>query len=392
MKNHSTQLKVRAVNYLCCFLLSVIMTLPEVCAQDSLSSTSRKKLHDFLDNFDVSVYIDVYSNLKLNSPTGDTSNLVEFASNCPFAEEFRLNVASLWLYYAAKNIRGKLELQWGDAPNLLASPQVQFIKNMKQANFGFRIYKTLWIDFGYLYNPIGYESSWPIRNQLSTVTTGGYFETGNFLCVKLSSQISPSFYAGIYIGNPYTLAYGLNKRIYAGMAILYSFKDVFAVNYNNMIGDASLVNSEMRRFYMYNNLIVKVTPMKNFLIVGEIDFGMIDHSAIPPDTMNPAYGLSGFLQVNYRFVKWFAATIRGEYFNDPDGATGKKYTYNGKTRRLLTYGGTFGIEFKPVPYSYIRAEYTYLSADKGNKIFNSNLTDDRHMLTFTVGLRYGTFR
>ena len=359
---------------------------------DTLAPGEQTKFRKFLKNFDVSVYMDVYYTTVLDAPSGDTSNLKEFASNCPFADEFRLNVASVWLEYAAKNIRGKFLIQFGDIPNLRASPEEQYIKYMKEAHFGIRIYKSLWIDFGYLPNPIGYESSYPIKNQISTVTVGGYFETGNFLGVKLSSQLTPSLFAGIYVGNPYTLAFGRNKRIYGGMTILYQYKDLFSVNYNNMLGNASIVTSELNHFYLYNNLILTVTPVKNLLLVGQADFGFMGKSTKPPDTTRTASGISGFLQATYRFTRWFAASIRGEYLTDPDAAVTPLYAYDGKLRGLLTYGCTAGLEFNPVPNSYLRAEYSYLSADKDNFIFNSMLSDYRHSITFTAGLRFGTFR
>jgi len=393
MRTNATFLRFhRTMLYGILLIVLAELSVTAFAQTDTLSTESKNKFQELLNNFDVSVYMDVYYNGILDNPSGDTSNLIQFASNCPFAKEFRLNVASVWLYYTSKNVRGKLELQWGDAPNLLAQPDAQFIKNMKQVDFGFRIYKTLWVDVGYLYNPIGYESSFPIRNQLSTVTTGGYFETGNFLGIKVSAQISPSFYAGAYLGNPYTLAYGKNKRLYTGLTLLYSFKELFSINYNNMIGNAALSTSDLNHFYLYNNVILTCTPVTKLLLVGQVDFGFETNASKPPDTTNNASGISGFLQVTYQFAKWFSASLRGEYLDDPDGLTGTLYTYDGKFRGLLTYGGTVGIEFTPVPNSYLRAEYSYLSADNGNKIFGSGLSDNRQLLTFTAGIRFGAFR
>lgn len=365
---------------------------PPLRAQgDTLTPQQKSKFQKFLGNFDASVYIDAYYTTVLNDPAGDTSNLMEFASNCPFADEFRLNVASIWLEYNSTNIRGKFLAQFGDVPNLRSSPEEQFIKYMKEAHFGFRAYKSMWVDIGYLPNPIGYESSFPIRNQISVVTVGGYFETGNFLGVKVSGQLTPSLSGGIYVGNQYTLAYGKNKRIYAGMTLLYKYKDLLSVNYNNMMGNASIVTSEINHLYIYNNLILTVTPVKNLLLVGQADFGFYGNSRKPPDTTSTANGISGFLQATYRFTTWCALSVRGEYLSDPDGSVTPLYAYDGKLRGLLTYGGTVSLEFNPVKNSYVRAEYSYLSADKNNNVFNSMLSDHRHSIAFTAGLRFGTF-
>ncbi|MFC2102006.1 outer membrane beta-barrel protein [Bacteroidota bacterium] len=359
---------------------------------DTLTPSQQSKFQKLIQNFDASVYIDAYSSFVLNDPSGDTSNLMEFAANSPFTDEFRLNVASIWLEYNSKNIRGKFIAQFGDIPNLRASTEEQFVKYMKEAHFGFRAYKRIWVDIGYLPNPIGYESSFPILNQISTVTVGGYFETGNFLGVKISGQITPSLFAGIYVGNQYSLAFGKNKRIYGGVTVLYSYKDIFSVNYNNMIGNASIVTSKVNHFYLYNNVILTVTPTKNLLLVGQADFGVFGNSVKPPDTTATASGISGFIQATYRFTKWFALSLRGEFLNDPDGAVTPLYAYDGKLHGLLTYGGTAGVEFNPVKNSYVRAEYSYLSADKDNYIFNSMLSTNRHSITFTAGLRFGSFQ
>ena len=373
--------------------VGMVISINTLQAQsDTLSPGLREKFQQFLRNFDGSVYLDAYYTFTLNDPEGDTSNLKEFAANCPFADEFRLNVASLWLEYNSKNIRGKLLVQFGDVPNLRSTPEEQFIKYMREAHFGFRVYKNYWVDIGYLPNPVGYESSYPIRNQISTVTVGGYFETGNFLGVEISGQLTPSLFAGIYVGNQYTLAYGKNKRIYGGMTLKYNYRDIFSVNYNNMLGNASIVTSEQNHFYLYNNLILTVKPVINLWLVGEVDFGVYGNSKKPPDTTSIASGISGFLQATYRFTKWFATSVRGEYLSDPDGSVTPLYAYDGKLRGLLTYGGTVGVEFNPVRNSYLRAEYSYLSADKDNNVFNSMLSDHRHSITFTAGLRFGTFR
>ena len=382
----------KRVIYLFLFSIGLFVFSPNGFSQgDTLSPAAKKKFTNYLNNFNVSVYMDVYYGMNLNRPSGDTSNLREFAGNSPFINEFRLNVASIWLDYSGKNFRGKLRVQYGDIPDLLAAPNEQFIKHMKEAHFGFRVYKTFWMDFGFIPNPIGYESSYPILNQISTVTVGGYFETGNFLGFKASVQFTPSFFAGLYIGNQYTLAYGKNDHIYGGLSMTYNYKDIFSVNYNNMIGNASLSTDKTDHFYLYNNLILTAKPVKNLLLVGEIDVGVYGNSNRPPDTANASSGISGFLQATYRFTNWFSTSIRGEYFNDPGATMTPLYAYDGKLRGLLTYGGTVGVEFNPVPYSYLRAEYSYITADKGNMVFNGNLTDDNHTITFTAGLRFGTF-
>ena len=173
---------------------------------DSLTDDMKNEMFRRLKHFTFGFYIDAYYNGTLNSKQ-DTSNIVPFSSNCPIQNQIRLNVAAIEISYTAEKVRGKLAIQFGDAPNLLAAPEAQFIRNLRQANFGFRLGKKIWLDFGYFLNPVGIESSWPVLNYLSTVSVGGYYEPGSVLGVKLTWNASDKFWGGIMAGNPYSLAY-----------------------------------------------------------------------------------------------------------------------------------------------------------------------------------------
>ena len=127
---------------------------------DSLTNDLKAEIYKKLKHFTFGFYVDAYYNGTINSKS-DTSNVVPFASNCPVQNESRMNVAAIEIGYTADKVRGMLAIQFGDAPNLLASPQSEFIKTLRQANFGFHISKKLWLDFGYFLNPVGLESTWP---------------------------------------------------------------------------------------------------------------------------------------------------------------------------------------------------------------------------------------
>lgn len=354
---------------------------------DSLTDDIRNKMFQRLKNFTFGFYIDAYVNQVLNS-RHDTSDIIPFSGNSPMMNQIRLNVAAIELYYNAEKARGKLAIQFGDAPNLLAAPNAQFIRNLRQANFGFRIVKNLWIDFGYMLNPVGYESLWPVLNQFSTITVCGYFEPGSILGVKLSFQVSDKFNFGFVLGNPYSVAYGKNTH-FAGMILVnYNPLNNLSITYNNFFGNQALIDAEISNNILYNNLIVTYTPVKLLELVGQLDFAVQTNSSLPPDTTRNATMFSGFLQARVPFNEHFAIMGRYEFFNDPDGFLSGVYKYNGKKRGLLTYGFGAGFEYKPVKIGYIRLEYRYINSSPGNNVFHNLNSDNMQAFIFTTGVRF----
>lgn len=373
------------------FSILLICFIPvSVVAQtstDSLADALKSKILGKLNNFTFGLYIDAYYNWTIQSQK-DTSNLVPFSANCPIQDQIRMNVAALEFYYNAEKVRGKLAIQYGDAPNLLAAPEMQFIKTLRQANFGFRIIKDLWIDFGYLLNPIGIESSWPVLNQISVVTVGGYYEPGSVLGAKLSYRFSPKFTGGIMIGNPFSLAYAQNTHM-AGITFLtYQPWSTLSFTYNNFFGNQALIDAEVKNNIVYNNIIIRYNPVKSLELTGQFDFALQTNSQLPPDTNKTALMCSGFVQANYQINKVFALAARFEYLDDPHGFLTGTYSYKNKLTGLSTRGFTVSFEYKPVSFGYIRAAYRYLHANNGNKVFYSNSTDYMQSIIFTTGVRF----
>lgn len=369
------------------FFVTLCFSLQAQNKVDSLTSEVKNKIFNRLKNFTFGFYIDAYNNQVLKSRY-DTSNIVPFSANCPVMDQIRLNLAAIEIYYNAEKVRGKLAIQFGDAPNLLAEPSAQFIKNLRQANFGFRIVKNLWIDIGYMFNPVGYESTWPVLNQFSSVTIGGYYEPGSVLGVKVTYEPLENFRVGLVIGNPYSVAYGKNTHL-AGM-ILLNYKPIpnLSITYNNYFGNQALKDAETDNNIWYNNLIVTYTPVKFLELAGQLDFAAQTNSHLPPDTNRNATMFSGFLQARVPFANHFAVMGRYEFFNDPDGFLSGKYEYREKVRGLLTYGFGFGFEYKPVQIGYIRVEYRHINSAPGNLIFHNMDSDNIQSIIVTTGVRF----
>jgi len=338
-------------------------------------------------NFKINFYIDAY----FVQPIGDdndTNRLSDFASNCKFMEQIRLNVASLMINYNTKNARSKLYFQYGDSPNLLANSSEQWLKFIRQANFGFRLFRNFWLDAGYFLNPIGIESTFPIFSSFSNVTMGGYYEPSSVLAIKFSGWVRNKFYFGILGGNPYTLAYGKNTKGWLFFQFAYQPNSKFSVNYNGMYGNSSLTTEEVDRWTGYNNFYFDYNPTENIELIGQCDLGFQTNATLPPDTTGVAGMISGFLAAKTRISAWFSMGIRLEWYNDPFGIFSPLYTYNNKTRGLWCYGTTLSAEFRPVTGSVIRCEYRFLKAADDNNVFYGMTSDRQATIGITAGLLF----
>jgi hypothetical protein len=374
--------------YLISFYLFLLQS--PVSAQstaDSLTEEFKTNIFNKFKHFRVGFYVDAYVGLELDRST-DTTNIVPFFSNCPMTDQIRLNVAAVEMFYDAEKVRGKIQLQFGDAPNLLASPDKQWIKNIRQATIGFRVNKKLWTDFGFMFTPVGAESAWPVINAISTASVCAYFEPGAILGIKVSYQISEKLDGGFMVGNPYSLAYQQNNHLSGILFLNYRPLKNLTISYNNLFGNQALRNGNIDNNLLYNDILITYDPTKNLNIMGQFDFAFQTNSQMPPDSNKIASMCSGWLQCRFAFLKNFSISGRYEYYYDPDGFLSGQYTYDGTTTGLTINGIALSLEYKPVKIAYIRMEYKYLHANNNNNVYYSKTSDHIHALIFTTGVRF----
>jgi hypothetical protein len=369
------------------FLLPLCIPVISQNSSDSLTEELKSKILGKFRHFNFGFYVDAYVNMQLDHGK-DTTDIVPFSANCPMTDQIRLNVAAFEIYYDAEKVRGKLQLQFGDAPNLLASPEKQWLKTLRQAAVGFRIVKDLWIDLGYMFTPVGCESAWPVTNTISTATMCAYFEPGAVLGAKVSYKFSDKVNAGFMFGNPYSLAYQQTNHLAGVMFINYMPVKNLLLSYNNLFGNQALRNARMKNNLLYNDILVVYDPLPSLNLTGQFDFAYQTNSQMAPDTNKIASMYSGWLQVKYTFLRHFSLAGRYEFFYDPDGFLSGPYTYDGKTTGLTTNGISISLEYKPVSFAYIRLECKGMHANKGNNVYYSETSDKMQALIFTTGVRF----
>ena len=369
------------------FLSSLVVTVPLSVQGENDSLISREeqtRILTFLKKLQFGLYMDVYATLPLND-LDDSSHIMPLYANSMYSNDFRLNVVGLTLNYRDTKARANLTLQYGDIPMLLTKVEYQWVKYLRQANFGFRVSKQSWIDLGFLLNPIGVESTWPVNNKLSTTSLGGWFEPGSFLGVKFSTRFREKLALAVYLGNPYSVAYNQDTYVSGGFQLSYTPADKLGIYYANLAGFQSRDLEHHSKFQLYNNLIIDYSPLKWLNLTAQYDFAWQTNSHLGADTSKLSYLHSGFLQASVRPVKWFSFTAKGEFFTDPNGFLSGVYDAAGTPEGFRAESLTAGVEFKPLQIIYLRAEYRYVNASQ--KLYDNQTSERQGAVTLTAGIR-----
>lgn len=354
------------------FLITIIFISLPVAAQDN-------GIMEYLNNFSIKVYADGYYSWDNDKDV----NPRQFSAISPYRDEFKINVAQASMIYNSDLVRGIVTLHYGDIP-ALSWPANQ--QNLQEASVGFSPVKNLWFDFGYQLTHIGAESLLPKNNIFSSLALGTYYEPFFQSGLKVSYEFDPKFSASFHLLNGYNVFEDNNKNKSFGFQFAFAPTTCLKLTYNNIIGNEIPSGADGKTRF-YNNLVINYSPNEKLDFLGGFDFGYQEKSKIsaPEDG---ASMFSGLLGIRYKINKKFSIGGRFEIISDPEGfLTGIITDSDGKQTGLKIYGGTVGLEYKPVDNAYLRFETRILNADSKQKIFhNGNHTRGEAMLT--MGFEY----
>jgi hypothetical protein len=330
----------------------------------SQDKTASGFLSGIADGLSINGNIDTYlswDNDKINS-------LRQFSAISPYRNEFRLNLAQISAKYEMDRVRGIATIHFGDIPSLNWPSNQQFVQ---EANIGFRLAKGLWIDGGYFITHIGGEGLIPMNNYFTSLSLCTYYEPFFQSGVKLSYAASETFAAQVHLVNGFNVFADNNKNKSFGIQLWGQSNPKFDITYNNLIGN-EMPSGTQGKTRFYNNLVIKIFPVKKLDVIVCGDFCMQEKSKLT-DTTASASMFSGFIALKYKPVKNFSMSLRGEIFQDENGFLSGVFTdANGKATGLKSNGVSFALEFNPVQNSYVRLENRLLNADKDQKIFYDN--------------------
>ncbi|MGC1402275.1 MAG: porin [Thermodesulfobacteriota bacterium] len=157
-----------------------------------------------------------------------------------------------------------------------------------------------------------------------------------------------------------------------GLSLAWTPIEQFAMNFNLMYGPEQNNNNSNNRFLF--DWVGTIKPVKNLSFILNTDYGTEQQDPNANGTDSKWYGVAGI--VKYDFNDLFSLALRGEYFNDPDGAR------TGTAQALKEI--TFTPEFRIAKGLILRPEYRYDWSDQNS--FNGGKDKNQH--TIALGVMY----
>lgn len=333
-------------------------------------------------DFKISGYADTYYAYD-NDNNGNS--LRQFSVISPVRDQFRINLAQITGKYTYKNLRSTVTLQFGDIPryNWPQAPN-EYLQYIQEANVGFSPAKNLWIDAGYFLTHVGAEGLLPVYNYMNTQSLATYYEPLYQSGVKVSYDFSNKVYGSLYLLNGYNVLADNNLNKSFGLQLGVKPVSNLEIIYNNITGNEQSQGSPGKT-RIYNNLVVKYSPVKKLDLLLGADFATQQKSDLN-DTANSASMFSGLLAVRYNFVTGFYVSARGEYHDDKNGLLSGLYpTLNGVSSGLKASGFAFALQYNPTDNSFIRTEARMLKTDSDLIIFTKGNTFSESRTEITLG-------
>jgi hypothetical protein len=334
------------------------------------------------EKFKLSGYIDTY--IAYYTDSLGPNDYQKFPTSAPKSSAFGLNMLLLSGKYQSERMRGVFTLHYGDIPAAAWSSTYNMIQ---EANIGVRMLPKVWLDAGLFRTHLGFESIQPRENITTSIATTTYYEPYFLSGAKLSYLPTDHLTLQVSAFNGFNTFVETNHNKCVGFSAIYEFNSNFIVTYNNLYCDESLIGERSKNRF-YNN-IYAAFKSRRWDLGAEVNFGMQQHSKLN-DSNATAYMTSALVAAKYKMQNGrFAIYTRGEIFEDSDEIlTGPVENQHHTLVGINLIGLTAGIEFKPIPNSYLRLEGRAILTNEEEELFyhNGSFSDQREEIIASMGV------
>ena len=306
----------------------------------------------------------------------NSSQYVKHATMAARNNQFGLNMAMVSLGYKSKKIRSNITLHFGD---IAESTWPSKFNMIQEANVGYEFLKNLWLDVGVFRSHIGLESTQPRENITSSMTLANVYEPYYFSGAKLTYLLNPKLSIQINAFNSFNSIIETNKNKLLGSSIIFAPNDNLSMTYNFITGDDTADSLTLKHQRYYHNFYL--TYQKRKISIGaEFNYGIQEYSKkLNEYTLGTAYMNSSLLLFKHQSFKKVAFYGRGEWFSDED-----EILSIGTNMGKYTWGGTIGIEYKPIKNLALSVEGRQLSSEKENFYYNGDYHKERNEFIFCI--------
>ncbi len=264
-----------------------------------------------------SAYGEVYYSFDFARPSNHTRPPFIYSHNR--TEEVNANLVFLKAAFANEKTRGSIGLMAGTYSNANLAAEPGVLKNIFEANAGFRISKhsQIWVDAGILPSHIGFESAigkdcWTLTRSIAA-DNSPYYEAGARLSYTSSEQ---KWYAALLLLNGWQRIQRIkgNSTPAFGSQLTYKPSKTVLINSSTFVGSDTPDSS--RRMRYFHNLYTILRLSERISLTLGFDAGM-EQKQKGSSSMNLWYTPVVLLRNQLSSNK--AVTIRGEYYQDKDG-------------------------------------------------------------------------
>lgn len=264
----------------------------------------------------VSGYLETYYNYDFNRPANNTVPALLYNFNR--ANEVNLNLGLIQASYNAEKVRANVALAAGTYMNANYATESGVMKNVYQANVGFRLSakSNLWIDAGVMPSHIGWESAIGKDNltlsRSLAAENSPYFETG----AKLGyTSTSGKWYLSAMVLNGWQRIQRPDGNTTPSFGTQVTFKpsDHVTINSSSFIGNDK--PDSLRRMRYFHDLYGTFQLSDKWSAIVGFDIGAEQKEKGSSDMY---IWYTPNLIVRYAVSKTVAVAARGEYYHDPN--------------------------------------------------------------------------
>ena len=322
-------------------------------------------------------YAEGYYSFDFNKPQNNTKP--GFLYNHNRHNEFNVNLAFVKGTYSGDNVRAAVAIGVGSYMNANYTAEPGTLKNIFEANAGFRIgKKNLWFDIGVLPSHIGFEGAvgkdcWTLTRSLVAENTP-YFEGG--ARINYTTGDGKWFLSGLLLNGWQRITrVEANSLMSFGTQVQYKPSSTTTFNYSTFIGTDKPDSVRLKR--VYHNLFAIFQVSKQFGIIAGFDIGT-EQKSKGSSTHNTVF--TPVIIAKYSIDDNWAIAARGEYYSDENGVLIDTGTPNG----FKTSGTSLNIDYAPANNILVRVEGRSLNSK--DKIFMKEITTKKNNAFFTTSV------
>lgn len=330
----------------------------------------------------VSGYVEGYYSYDFNKP--QTNNRPGFLYNFNRHNEFNLNLGFVKAAYAAERTRANLAIAVGTYMNANYAAEPGVLKNIFEANAGYKLSKTknLWFDIGILPSHIGFESAvgkdnWTLTRSLVAENTP-YFESGARLSYTTANGKWSLAALALNGWQRITRVEG-NSLMSFGTQLTFKPSGKLTLNHSTFLGTDKPDSARLWRYH--NNLYGVVQLSDKVGFVAALDYGL-EQKAPNSGELNKWYTPVGILRIAPN-SRW-ALALRGEYVSDQNGVVIGTGTPNG----FKTTGGSFNVDYLPQANVALRLELRYLHSKDAIFAKDGRARTNNAAVTFSTAIGF----